>query len=107
MRLARPRCGFLPPSSGVADYPYCWPWPLVRAEVLDRDGYRCQIKGPKCKGTATCVDHIIPWAEGHDPYDKANLRAACQPCNQARVQARLAAMAKLNRQQPTTPSRQW
>ena len=91
----------------MAEYPYCWPWPTIRLQVLERDGHRCQINGPKCKGTATDVDHKIPWDEYGDPYDKANLRAACPPCNRGRSQARLAAMARLNKQQATAPSREW
>ena len=27
------------------------------------------------------VDHIVPIAEGGEPFDEANLRAACGPCN--------------------------
>lgn len=91
----------------MADYPYCWPWPLIRDQVLVRDEYRCQIEGLKCKGRATCADHIIPPDEGGAAFDPANARAACQPCNQGRVQARLAAMAKLNKQPASAPSRDW
>jgi len=91
----------------MADYPYNGPWPAIRLEVLDRDGWRCQIRGPKCKGRATDADHRIPWREYGDPYDKTNLRAACKPCNSGRTQARLAAQARLNRQPATTPSRNW
>lgn len=91
----------------MADYPYCWPWPLITAQVQERDGHRCQIKGPKCLGGSSCADHIIPPGEGGAAFDPANARAACQPCNQGRVQARLAAMARLNRQPASTPSRQW
>ena len=91
----------------MADYPYNGPWAKVSEAVQARDGYRCQIGGPRCVGRSTTADHIIPWSEGHDPYDKTNLRAACRPCNSGRSQARLAAQARLNRQQPTTPSRDW
>ena len=58
-------------------------WRKVRRQVLMRDGYRCQIRGPRCTYAATHVDHIRPLADGgsHDP---ANLRAACLNCNLSR-----------------------
>lgn len=79
----------------------------MRPLVLERDGYRCRIGGSKCKGRATHVDHVIPWAEGGAPFDPRNLRAACHPCNVGRGAARQAAMAKLNRQSAPAPSRDW
>lgn len=54
----------------------------TRAAVLERDGYRCQIRGPKCKGRASTVDHVVPIVEGGSD-DAGNLRAACGPCNSA------------------------
>ena len=57
-------------------------WTQTRKTILQRDGYECQIQGPKCVGRANEVDHIIPKAWGGDEnYD--NLRAACKPCNAA------------------------
>jgi hypothetical protein len=57
-------------------------WPKVRAGVLERDGYVCQIRLPKvCTHKATQVDHIVAIEQGGAPYDDRNLRAACQPCN--------------------------
>jgi len=49
--------------------------------VLQRDGYRCQMRDPACCiGIATTADHIIPrQLGGLDTLD--NLRAACHPCN--------------------------
>ena len=32
---------------------YPWPWPKVRLEILERDGWLCQIRGPHCTGKAT------------------------------------------------------
>lgn len=49
--------------------------------VLERDGYQCRIKGPKCRGAAAEVDHIVPWRDGGAWFDPANLRAACSWCN--------------------------
>jgi 5-methylcytosine-specific restriction enzyme A len=92
----------------VATWPYNQPaWLAVRPVILERDRYRCQIRGPKCIRRATHVDHIIPWAEGGAPFDPRNLRAACEPCNIGRAAARRAAMAKLNRQPASAPSRDW
>lgn len=91
----------------MASHPYHGPWPHVRLTILERDGWRCQIRGPRCVGHATQADHIIPWQEGGAWYDPANLRAACSPCNSGRGAARQAAMAKLNRQPSVTASRDW
>lgn len=64
---------------------YSGPWTRIRLEVLERDGYLCQIRDSRCKGTATQVDHIVPVTSGGAWWDKANLRAACWPCNRDRV----------------------
>jgi 5-methylcytosine-specific restriction endonuclease McrA len=55
-------------------------WRKVRPVILSRDAYRCQIRGPKCTGRATQVDHIVPKSRGGSD-DPSNLQAACQPCN--------------------------
>lgn len=60
-------------------------WRRVRLVVLDRDGWRCRIRGPRCRGDADRVDHIIPVEAGGALYDEANLRGACAPCNRARA----------------------
>jgi 5-methylcytosine-specific restriction protein A len=59
-------------------------WRRVRVYVLIRDRYTCQIRGRKCKGHATEVDHIVSRADGGALFDPANLRAACKPCNGGR-----------------------
>lgn len=64
---------------------YRGPWPTVRKAILERDNYQCQIRSPKCTGTANVVDHIIPVLKGGAWYDPANLRAACAKCNNQRV----------------------
>lgn len=66
----------------------------LRPLVLERDGYLCRM--PVCKfatrallldppawhhPAAPSVDHIRSLAEGGDPYDPANLRAAHWRCN--------------------------
>jgi 5-methylcytosine-specific restriction endonuclease McrA len=65
-------------------------WRRVRALVLDRDGWRCQIKLPgewvtrhgqarRCLGRATQAHHTRPReVVGDDPR---YLVAACAPCN--------------------------
>jgi hypothetical protein len=63
-------------------------WERVRAMVLERDGYMCQVKASKkCRTTANVVDHIIRPEEGGEPYDPANLRASCRSCNMVRHNA--------------------
>ena len=57
-------------------------WKRLRKTVLERDGYECQIRGYRCKGQATEVDHIVPHIAGGDEQ-LTNLRAACKPCNSA------------------------
>lgn len=52
-------------------------WRNLRAAILLRDGYQCQINGHGCWGQATEVDHIQP-DSNHDP---ANLRAVCHYCH--------------------------
>jgi 5-methylcytosine-specific restriction endonuclease McrA len=56
----------------------------LRRLVLARDGMVCQIKGPRCTGYATQVDHVIARSEGGSVYDMANLRSACRMCNLGR-----------------------
>lgn len=56
-------------------------WRKLRAQILARDGYRCQLKIPgTCKTLATCVHHLDGKAMGDDP---ARLVASCTPCNLA------------------------
>lgn len=55
-------------------------WRHLRLLILERDGWMCQAKGPRCKGQAKTVDHIIPVSEGGNSHPN-NLRAACGPCN--------------------------
>lgn len=65
----------------------------LRALVLERDGFRCQIRGPACLGVADQVDHIVPRALGGPLWDPANLRAACHRCNASRRLIRFRARA--------------
>lgn len=54
----------------------------LTAQVIARDGRRCQIRLPdRCTEIATVADHIVPISKGGSATDLANLRAACEPCN--------------------------
>jgi 5-methylcytosine-specific restriction endonuclease McrA len=98
----------------MAAWPYSSPlWKAVRLAVLERDGYRCQIRGPKCTGMASHVDHVIDWRDGGAPFDPSNLRAACASDNIAKRNRGVAARARAARGEagalPYTPSpsRDW
>lgn len=56
------------------------PWRRVREIVLKRDP-ECTIRGPRCTGISTTVDHIVPISLGGAELDPANLRGACGRCN--------------------------
>jgi len=84
-------------------------WRRVRAYVLARDRWQCQIQVEGiCAGVATEVDHLDPVAFHGPSADAARLRAACRPCNNhlggkvAQLKARIANSAAV-----VGPSRQW
>lgn len=56
-------------------------WRRLRLSILARDGWVCQIRGARCVGGATTVDHRVPLRLGGAPWSPDNLRAACAPCN--------------------------
>jgi 5-methylcytosine-specific restriction protein A len=60
--------------------------------VLERDRYRCQVKGPGCDGHGVEADHILSVSEGGD-NSLENLRAICVPCHRSRT-GRQGAIAK-------------
>jgi 5-methylcytosine-specific restriction protein A len=64
--------------------PYYRQWQRVRLVILARDGHRCRLALPGCKGVATEVDHIVELAAGGARLDPANLQAACKPCNSSK-----------------------
>ncbi|MGB3485130.1 MAG: HNH endonuclease [Mycobacterium sp.] len=49
-----------------------------RAEILSRDGHRCQFVG--CVAKATTIDHLLPRSRGGG-NTWHNLVAACEGCN--------------------------
>ncbi len=57
------------------------PWRRLREQVLREEPY-CTVRGPKCRGVSTTVDHIVPLSL--DPslaHVRSNLRGACSACN--------------------------
>ncbi len=57
------------------------PWRRLRAQVL-REEPMCQIRGPKCKGLSTTVDHVLPLSTHPElAHVRTNLRGACTACN--------------------------
>ena len=69
-------------------------WHHMAQLILVRDEYRCQIRGPKCRGYATEVDHVVSRADGGPVFDPANLRASCKRCNSGRSADRTNAMRR-------------
>jgi 5-methylcytosine-specific restriction endonuclease McrA len=53
-------------------------WRALRAQILLRDGYQCQIPG--CDRAASHVDHRIPLLYGGSD-DPSNLQALCAKHN--------------------------
>ncbi|HET6907836.1 MAG TPA: HNH endonuclease signature motif containing protein [Mycobacteriales bacterium] len=58
-------------------------WATLRKQVLARDAHRCQIRGPRCVGTATEADH----RRHGDDHSLTNLQAACSQCHRAKTAA--------------------
>ena len=80
-------------------------WPKLRLLVLNRDQRICRVRGPRCTGTATQADHIIPWSLDGAWFDLANLRAACEPCNKGRF--RTIGISTIGVEPVPRPSRVW
>jgi 5-methylcytosine-specific restriction protein A len=69
----------------------------VRKQIMDRDNWQCQIKGPTCLGKATEADHRINHAEGGTD-DASNGQAVCTACHDAKTkQERQRGLAKRSR----------
>ena len=59
-------------------------WRVLRAQVLKEEPL-CQLRLDCCTVLSNTVDHIVPMKFRPDlRYVRANLRGACQPCNQHR-----------------------
>lgn len=64
------------------------PWRELRLRVLAEEPY-CQIRGPRCTGVSTQVDHVVALSIAPElAHERSNLRGACAPCN-ARGGARM------------------
>jgi 5-methylcytosine-specific restriction enzyme A len=89
-----------PPPANA--YAYSSGWQAIRKKVLERDGYRCQLRyAVICIGRASQVDHIVqPEAGGTDALE--NLRAVCRRCH-ARRTGRQGALAKQRAAQRRNP----
>lgn len=82
-------------------------WKMVRLEVLERDGWRCQLCGelidryatPRSPMSAT-VDHVVAVLDGGSWYNTANLRAAHLVCNSTRANRGRAARPLVKYQTP-------
>lgn len=56
-----------------------------RLAVLERAGWQCEIRGPRCQGRATDADHKIPLSQGGAEYDVDNGQAACTTCHRQKT----------------------
>lgn len=65
-------------------------WPTLRAYVLQRDRYLCQLRYAGCTEQATDVDHIIPASQGGTDYPD-NLQAVCHTCHTRKTGAEASA----------------
>ena len=54
-------------------------WSRLRALVLLRDGYACQLETDRCVKVADCVHHTAGRSVTGD--DPRYLMASCTPCN--------------------------
>ena len=61
-----------------------------RRAVLDRDHWRCQLRGPRCTRKATEADHIINVANGGAEFDLNNGQAVCKTCHGEKTQSEAA-----------------
>ena len=69
-------------------------WKSLSKRCLERDGFRCQIRLPGCRGRAVSADHVVELEDGGPPFDLGNLQAACRSCNTAKRNRRVAERAK-------------
>lgn len=81
-------------------------WAALRAAILKRDNYLCQLRWSGCDGQATDVDHI----KAGDDHRPENLQAACRSCHKKKSsnegnQAKAALRAARFRKKPAHPGR--
>lgn len=79
-------------------------WHRIRARVLARDGWTCQIRGPRCTRIATEVDHIGDRCDHREHM----LQSTCHTCHawrtsQQSTEARVRANARSLRPSESHP----
>jgi 5-methylcytosine-specific restriction enzyme A len=82
-------------------------WRRARQRCLEQARWRCEIKGPSCRGAAVTVDHIYGLAA--DPGHR-HLQAACQPCHDAKTHRESGEARRRKQATPDpecTPRTQW
>ena len=72
-------------------------WQIVRRKVIKRDGYRCRSCG---RAGRLEVDHLVPIAQGGDPFDMSNLESKCRACHIGKTRNQ-------NRQEPSPERAAW
>lgn len=60
------------------------PWRRLRARIILRDQYTCQLCFRVCMDHDLDCDHVVPKADGGTD-DPANLRTLCRPCHVKRA----------------------
>ncbi|BAH34685.1 HNH endonuclease [Rhodococcus erythropolis] len=95
------------------DYVHTHRWNLLRAKIKQTRPWVCGICGLPIPRTALprsrdswSLDHIIPVAEGGDPYDEMNVQASHLRCNSAKCARTTTAPAKYDAP-PVKVSRCW
>lgn len=72
-------------------------WRTLRDQVV-REEPLCQLRLPRCTGTSTTADHLVPVTVAPElALERANLQGACRQCNDDRGNLPLEA---LNRDAP-------
>ena len=69
-------------------------WARTRAEVLERDGWRCRACG---RAGRLEVDHAVPIQAGGPVWEMGNLQALCRACHFSKTSAE-------NRARKTVPA---
>lgn len=54
--------------------------PVLRAQLFERDAWRCRYCGEQLHATTATLDHVIP-VSGGGTNDAENLASACLVCN--------------------------
>lgn len=77
-------------------------WKKLRLEVLRRDRYQCQTRGPRCIGHADQVDHVHNTGSGGAPIDADNAKAICVECHKDKTdrEKRAARTYRTNKRPP-------